>query len=379
MNSTTDMIGAYPPPPGMTPNFAHPDYIGYRVVIVAIVFPVLTLGFLLVRLYVKGFLIRQFHLDDYSIVCGFVLAVAFSTFQITQTSRGLGVHIWDVPFQKFKKYLSIGSIVGATTYNLGTLFIKVSILLFYLRLTQSRRIRTVTYIVMFISVGYCLIGAFALVYTCKPIRKYWDFSTPGTCINSGVLFLCGAALNVATDVVMLLLPIWLLWPLRLPAREKIGVTIILMMGSFVCVVSITRLAAIPPSLNDMDLTWTYATNITWCISEVYVGIICACLPSLKTFAKHHFPDLFSDQEFSGAILSGEPGPSLELSFCRLEASSDSSGVGQSRLSRNPSTSTRGQVSTYPQTPFVESIQRPERALVNDAGNVLGSIPVVGSN
>jgi hypothetical protein len=32
-------------------------------------------------------------------------------------------------------------------------------------------------------------------------------------------------------VTMLLLPIWLLWPLRMPTRRKIGITAILMTGS----------------------------------------------------------------------------------------------------------------------------------------------------
>jgi hypothetical protein len=84
---------------------------------------------------------------------------------------------------------------------------------------------------MFVTIGYSLAGAFAFLYLCKPIPKYWDFSVPGTCVNIGNAFLAGAALNVGTDVTMLLLPIWLLWPLRVPTRRKIGITAILMTGS----------------------------------------------------------------------------------------------------------------------------------------------------
>jgi len=79
--------------------------------------------------------------------------------------------------------------------------------------------------------GYCLVGAFTFVYICQPIKKYWDVAVPGSCLDYKAVFLVGGCLNVITDVVMLLLPIWLLWPLRLPLKQKIGVTMILMTGS----------------------------------------------------------------------------------------------------------------------------------------------------
>lgn len=84
---------------------------------------------------------------------------------------------------------------------------------------------------MFISVGYSLAGGFAFLYLCNPIRKLWDFDVPGTCVQIGQAFLAGACLNASTDVTMLLLPIWLLWPQHLPSRTKIGVAGILMTGS----------------------------------------------------------------------------------------------------------------------------------------------------
>jgi hypothetical protein len=84
---------------------------------------------------------------------------------------------------------------------------------------------------MFITVGYSLAGASAVLYFCNPIRKFWDFHMPGTCVRLDQAYLAGAALNAATDVAILLLPIWLLWPLTLPTQTKIGLIAILMTGS----------------------------------------------------------------------------------------------------------------------------------------------------
>jgi hypothetical protein len=84
---------------------------------------------------------------------------------------------------------------------------------------------------IFIVIGYSFFGAFAFLYLCQPIKKLWDFATPGKCVNIGINFLAMAGLNATTDLILLFLPIWLLRPLRLPNMQKVGVTLILMTGS----------------------------------------------------------------------------------------------------------------------------------------------------
>jgi len=124
-----------------------------------------------------------------------------------------------------------GSIFGSLTYGLGTLFIKTSILLFYLRLPSTRAFRIVTCGVLLVACGYCLFGTFTWLFMCRPMKAYWDVSVQGKCLSFKNAFLVGGVFNVATDVVMLLLPIWVLRPLRLPRKQKIGVTLVLMTGS----------------------------------------------------------------------------------------------------------------------------------------------------
>lgn len=84
---------------------------------------------------------------------------------------------------------------------------------------------------MLITTGYCSCASYWFLYACRPIRKFWDPAVPGTCVNMVANFLANAALNAATDVLILLLPLWLLWPLSLPTRRKIGVVVVFMTGS----------------------------------------------------------------------------------------------------------------------------------------------------
>lgn len=64
MASDGTIIPAMPPPPGVTPNFENPEWIGYRLIIVAVVFPVIALCFLLPRLWSAAFIIKKWHPDD---------------------------------------------------------------------------------------------------------------------------------------------------------------------------------------------------------------------------------------------------------------------------------------------------------------------------
>lgn len=118
---------------------------------------------------------------------------------------------------------------SSVTYNVATLFIKSSILTFYLRFTTSRVLRAVIYVVMAIAIGYSLTGAFGFLYLCQPIQAYWGGS-PGTCLDIDTWFLACSALNVFTDVLILLLPIWILRPLKMGFIQKAAVTCILMAG-----------------------------------------------------------------------------------------------------------------------------------------------------
>ena len=111
------------------------------------------------------------------------------------------------------------------------MFTKSSILLFYLRFPCERNFKIVTYTVLFVVCFYSLFGAFTFLLMCRPVESYWNLNVRGKCLNSKAAFLVTGVFNVATDFTILFLPIWLLKPLQLPKRQKIGVTLILMTGS----------------------------------------------------------------------------------------------------------------------------------------------------
>jgi hypothetical protein len=111
------------------------------------------------------------------------------------------------------------------------MLVKISILAFYLRISPDRNLKIVIYTAMAITTTYCIPSATIGLYACNPMEKYWDITiTTGSCINQYAVFLFSASMNIATDAVILVLPIFMLWNVHIPRRQKCGVVFMLMTG-----------------------------------------------------------------------------------------------------------------------------------------------------
>ncbi|KAK4451983.1 hypothetical protein QBC34DRAFT_436238 [Podospora aff. communis PSN243] len=230
------------------------------------------------------------HRDDTFIIIALVFAVANSIISGLQTRNGAGHHISNVPATDFARFMKLGSIGGSLTYNLATLFIKLSLLSLFLRFSRGLVLRGVIYLLMLITLGYTVANAFIWTYLCTPMAAAWDFTVQGSCMDPWPPFVSNGALNVGTDVLILMVAVWVVWEWRVGMMQKVGVGLMMVAGAFVCVVSILRLAVLLRGDGTGDATWEYTTNLIWILCEMYTGIICACLPCLRAFTKHFFPN-----------------------------------------------------------------------------------------
>jgi hypothetical protein len=108
---------------------------------------------------------------------------------------------------------------------------KLAILIWFLRFSQSMKLRGFIYAAMVMVVLYSLIATFDWLYACRPIAKLWDLTiTHGSCIDVNKIYIFSGAMNMTTDSIILFLPTVILWDLRLPRGQKIGVVCIFMTG-----------------------------------------------------------------------------------------------------------------------------------------------------
>jgi hypothetical protein len=133
---------------------------------------------------------------------------------------------------QLSKSIQTGGTIGAMLYNFATMFTKLSLGVFYIRHSPSRVFSCAVYVCMAVSTIYCSLAALEFTFACRPMRKYWDFMVPGSCMDANTFGVVTAALNAATDIALLLLPLRIIWALdTLPVRQKLNVAFILMAGS----------------------------------------------------------------------------------------------------------------------------------------------------
>ena len=77
-------------------------------------------------------------------------------------------------------------------------------------------------------IAYFIACYFQICFQCKPISILWTFK--GSCSGRNVEAEIFGGLNAAIDLSILLLPIPMVWQLKMERRQKIAVTGILWLG-----------------------------------------------------------------------------------------------------------------------------------------------------
>lgn len=102
----------------------------------------------------------------------------------------------------------------------------------YYRLLESIRAYVYTlYLVGFVIVGYSVALTLALLFACSPLEKNWTPSIlEGSCINRPGAYLATAVTNTVSDIVLIIIPVRVVWKLRLRFAEKLGAIIVFGIG-----------------------------------------------------------------------------------------------------------------------------------------------------
>ncbi|PGH15911.1 hypothetical protein AJ79_02078 [Helicocarpus griseus UAMH5409] len=195
--------------------------------------------------------------------------------------HGLGRHVWAVPLGEVMVLIEI-LFAYMLIYIVTVPLIKFSILLFYRRLFGMNK---AIWICFFLSAGYWISCTIALVACCRPPSYFWTQivdQSAGRCVFDPYTFYIGnAGANVITDALIFLIPIPLIWKLRMRTGRKLIVCGIFLLGGFVCVVSIVRIHLMTSLARSIDITYILSDVFIWSTVEPCIGIVCACLPSLQ--------------------------------------------------------------------------------------------------
>ncbi|KAK7994708.1 hypothetical protein PG990_013481 [Apiospora arundinis] len=254
------------------------------IIAVSIICILLSITAVTLRVYTRQFLLNRVGPDDFMAVAAMTGITALGAITIIHTQFGLGTHIYDIVatnpalIMEFFKFFYLGVVV----YNVSLLFVKLSLFLQYYRLVdQVPRYRTLFLVAGFIVVGWTISMIFTMTFICIPVYAYWDKSVPNVCLSDPVMQLTNSIGNIATDVMLLLLPMPVLWNLKLPPRQKWSVIGIFSLGFLTCIVSLLRVIFVFDHGPSSDISFEGTTITGWTIAEVTTGLLASSLITLR--------------------------------------------------------------------------------------------------
>lgn len=253
----------------------------------------LTLSILMVilRIYVKIRILKTLGPDDYVMVAALLFAIGNMICNILQSRNGWGRHLNTITPAHYKEYQHI-TFFKSQLFVLGVNAVKVSIALLLMRLTTLSRYRNFLWGTIVFMVCFTIACLGTLIFICSPIAGAWDpvVRAKGHCYSLEIfrnIGLFNTVVNVMTDVMFATIPIPLIWRLQANLRTRISLVLTLSLGYFACAAGIVKGVKQVNFLRMKDSTFWEEIN-TWGFVELNLGIIAACVPTVKPLLRKVF-------------------------------------------------------------------------------------------
>jgi hypothetical protein len=192
-------------------------------------------------------------------------------------------------------------------YSLCHLFLKLSILLQYVRVSVMPLDRRLCHILIaLLCTGYTIFIVLRMV-RCVPFASQWTPKMPGAkCFFNATWFMFASqAWNMVMDFVILVVPVLVLRHSKAPWLQRVLIGVVLAFGASsvvptpcldamcadsdlcrACIISAVRLQTLYPSTTSKDPSWDKIPSAIYGIIEVNVGIACASVVTLRPLYRH---------------------------------------------------------------------------------------------
>lgn len=165
---------------------------------------------------------------------------------------------------------------------------KLSVLLLYKRIFHGALFLASVWTMITVIVIWTVAFFFANMLQCYPISENWTGlgGSADTCIDENMMYVGQAFSDAITDLIILAMPIPCIWALQLPAKQKVGVCSMFLLGILTIAASVTKLVifyriAVESNSGDQDFTYLFTPTLYWPMVESSLGIVGACLPLFR--------------------------------------------------------------------------------------------------
>ncbi|KAF7911959.1 uncharacterized protein EAE98_011716 [Botrytis deweyae] len=286
-------IPAGTPPPGVQPFSENPETLQPVIIAVCSLFFALMLICCGIRTWTKFMIMRPVKLRWNDLTWLLALLASITSYVITIISvTGLGtvgLHTWDYSLARlFTNYNGVGFIVPTWNTPLAFGLVKLTIWLTYIEIfTSMRWVRICCYIGAAItSLWYFPVAIATLVWTTPPHGENFVYSL----ISDGIfttqkLTIPIAAVGLAIDVFLFVIPLLAVSKLHMATKKKLGVGLIFATGALAIVASILSIIyrVRLNQVSGLDNTWALVPVFILTLAELFIGMIIACTWHMSKF------------------------------------------------------------------------------------------------
>ncbi|PVI02442.1 hypothetical protein DM02DRAFT_492362, partial [Periconia macrospinosa] len=269
--------------------------------VLASIFGPISLFLVFARLWVRIYMQRNPDWDDWAMLAAVVIRACGVTHLCTASDRfRFNRHVWDVEPHYYVKQRKL-ILAIETLFCIGAGLIKISILLFYRRLSSraiSNKFKWTTWFTIGFIAAYSIAFSLVPIFGCQPISAFWDQinvtkqfdpNYKYKCFNEAADVVTANAISTAQDLLTAILPTFIYYHLQIPLRQKIALGFIFAIAYGVVALGAMRLYYTWQIFyGTYDVTWVGWELWIWTLLEIHVGVMCANAPALKAFFKHYF-------------------------------------------------------------------------------------------
>ncbi|KAK6517130.1 hypothetical protein TWF506_007007 [Arthrobotrys conoides] len=227
-------------------------------------------------------------LDDWFSAITWVVAAAFgSTTILAAKMSGIGRHIWFATDSE----LDFGYMIGyfhQIAYGIASFFLHITIMFFYIRIIPSELVaRKVLYAFFIFHILYLPVFITISAVQCSPVRSGYDLrfrlelGEENKCLDPFKLVMWLTIVGITTDCLLFLLPLSVVWRLKLEVGRKFLVSGLFLLGGLACIASGIRLHYLRIVYASFDRTY-YAMPVNALGHiEIALGLLTACLPMMR--------------------------------------------------------------------------------------------------
>ncbi|MCJ1283108.1 hypothetical protein MMC26_002435 [Xylographa opegraphella] len=242
----------------------------------------LTIALIIARCHGRLRVTKDWGWDDTTINFALIFLLIGAVLVTIETQIGLGRHVVylgnpeldSLQVLKYNTFFQVDNV-------LCTFMTKVSISLYILRIKNNRPTRIVLVVGNVLNGLATLATIIVLCLSCIPLDALWDPSVHGKCLPLTTVYIVAriqSAFAVATDLLLTVSPIAILWRVRIKRGKKIRICSLMSLG-LVATFSNALRNLFQPELTDPDFTYAITPISCLAIIELNSGVIAACIPA----------------------------------------------------------------------------------------------------